>query len=88
MADRCPQCGGMVANFFEHVDISCRPIGDAPREGTVIVGLYRGDERRPISWAEYRSLPGGGNSLGAGWVDEENGFPEDAPDAWAYPEEH
>ncbi|UDF29356.1 UNVERIFIED_ORG: hypothetical protein LHK14_17860 [Roseateles sp. XES5] len=88
MADRCPTCGGLVASVFEHVDIDCRPIDDAPRDGTIIIGLYQGDELRLVRWEEYRSHPGGGGSMGAGWVSDENGFPDDAPDAWAYPEEH
>lgn len=87
MGSRCPTCGANVSTIFEHVDIECRPIVDAPLDGTVILGLYSGDQRQPVLWKNRRSHPGGGGSMGAGWVDEENEFPADAPDAWAQTED-
>jgi hypothetical protein len=83
MANRCPTCGAAVASIFEHVDVDCRPIADAPHDGRVILGLYSRDERWTIRWADHRSHPGGGGSCGAGWVDEEMSYPAGAPEAWA-----
>ncbi|MCX5516190.1 hypothetical protein C3941_19560 [Kaistia algarum] len=87
MADRCPTCGARVASIFEHVDIDCRPIHDAPQDGSIIIGLFPDDVRNSIRWKPERSHPGGGPRLGEGWVDDENGFPIDQPEAWAPQEE-
>lgn len=82
MTERCPTCGAHVGSIFEHVDVECREIGSAPRDGTVITGLYQGDTRTQIQWAEYRSHPGGGHGMRPGWVDTEMKYPIDAPEAW------
>lgn len=83
MANRCPTCGSAVGSIFEHIDVDCRPIGDAPRDGTIILGLFSDDVRRAVRWQEHRPHPGGGPGCGPGWVDDENGFPDDAPEAWS-----
>lgn len=79
---RCPTCGAQVGTVFEHVDVECREIDAAPRDGSWIMGLFALDERWPIRWAEERSHPAGGHGLGSGWIDE-NYLPADPPEAWA-----
>lgn len=80
---RCQVCGARVGYVFEHVDVSCRPIGDVPRDGTTIVGLYADDVRDVIRWSsEPRSHPAGGPDFGPGWINAEN-IPNEEPLAWA-----
>lgn len=61
-------------------------IDDAPRDGTVIDGLY-GTDWIPIRWAESRrcmlaGIGGGNGYFGPGWEDEFNGLIVDEPSAW------
>jgi len=85
--ERCPICGARVTSYFEHVDVECKPIADAPRDGTSVVGLYPDDVRFWIRWEERRSHPGGGPELGAGWVDVKEKMPADAPEAFTLDED-
>lgn len=80
---RCPQCGVRVKSYFEHVDLTCHAGEEAPQDGTEILGLYWDNQRFLIRWSEERSHPGGGGSMGAGWVDCHEWYPADPPDAWA-----
>jgi hypothetical protein len=62
------------------------PMSDAPKDGTLIWGLYD-DGPCLIRWAEQRrcilaGIGGGNGYYGAGWEDDENGLIVDPPTAW------
>ena len=63
-----------------------QPLEAAPRDGSVIEGLY-GEETCLIRWAETRrcmlaGIGGGNGYFGPGWEDDYNGLIADEPDAW------
>lgn len=68
---------------------TCSPwlsMDDAPRDGTLIYGLYDG-KGIAIRWAETRrcmlaGIGGGNGYFGAGWEDDYNGLIMDPPEAW------
>lgn len=66
------------------------PIEEAPKDGTIIEGLYD-DGPCLIRWAETRrcmlaGIGGGNGYFGPGWEDDYKGLIVDPPTAWRYEE--
>lgn len=80
---------GETSGDFESREIDMwKPIEDAPKDGTLIVGLYEDGEEDLIQWRDSRqcilaSVAHGAGQRGPGWASALCDFlPVDPPTAW------